>query len=110
MRDSDTVSTVSTPSSQVSTTRESNLWDNAPNNQQCGLYENNTLNNQEGVLYEIGVPGDQEGVLYEIGVPGDQRDVLYEIVGACNESSATREAFEATCPVSRHLALTVALT
>ena len=96
MRDSDTVSTVSTPSSQVSTTRESNLWDNASNNQQCGLYENNTLNNQEGVLYEIGVPGDQQGVLYEIG--------------ARNESSATREAFEATCPVSRHLALAVALT
>ena len=96
MRDSDTVSTVSTPSSQVSTTRESNLWDNASNNQQCGLYENNTLNNQEGVLYEIGVPGDQQGVLYEIG--------------ARNESSATKEAFEATCPVSRHLALAVALT
>ena len=96
MRDSDTVSTVSTPSSQVSTTRESNLWDNASNNQQCGLYENKTLNNQEGVLYEIGVPGDQQGVLYEIG--------------ARNESSATREAFEATCPVSRHLALAVALT
>ena len=109
MRDSDTVSTVSTPSSQVSTTRESNLWDNASNNQQCGLYENNTLNNQEGVLYEIGVPGDQEGVLYEIGVPGDQQGVLYEI-GARNESSATKEAFEATCPVSRHLALAVALT
>ena len=79
MRDSDTVSTVSTPSSQVSTTRESNLWDNASNNQQCGLYENDTLNNQEGVLYEIGVPGDQQGVLYEIGVPGDQQGVLYEI-------------------------------
>ena len=108
MRDSDTVSTVSTPSSQVSTTRESNLWDNASNNQQCGLYENNRLNNQEGVLYEIG--GDQEGVLYGIGVPGDQQCVLYKIVGARNESSATREAFEATCPVSRHLALTVALT
>ena len=96
MRDSDTVSTVSTPSSQVSTTRESNLWDNASNNQQCGLYENNTLNNQEGVLYEIGVPGDQQGVLYEIG--------------ARNESSATKEAFEVTCPVSRHLTLAVALT
>ena len=99
MRDGDTgdtISMVSTPSSQVSTTREYNLWDNASNNQQCGLYENNTLNNQEGVLYEIGMPGDQQGVLYEIG--------------ARNESSATKEAFEATCPVSRHLALAVALT
>ena len=85
MRDGDTgdtISMVSTPSSQVSTTREYNLWDNASNNQQCGLYENNTLNNQEGVLYEIGVPGDQQGVLCEIG--------------ARNESSATKEAFEVT--------------
>eukprot|EP00964_Phaeocystis_antarctica_P081073 scaffold50683_cov52-Phaeocystis_antarctica.AAC.5 len=76
--------------------REYNLWENVSNNQQCGLYENNTLNNQEGVLYEIGVPGDQQGVLYEIG--------------ARNESSATKDAFEATCPVSRHLTLAVALT
>ena len=96
MRNGDTASTVSTPSSQVSTTREYNLWDNASNNQKCGPYENNTLNNQTGVLYEIGVPGDQQGVLYEMD--------------ARHESSATKEAFEATCPVSRHLALTVALT
>ena len=101
MRDSDTVSTVSTPSSQVSTTRESNLWDNASNNQQCGLYENKTLNNQEGVLYEIGVPGDQQGVLYEISVPGDQQAGVNDI-SARNESSAMKEA----CPVSRNLALT----
>ena len=110
MSNGDTISTVSTPSSQVSTTHESNLWDNASNNQQCGLYENDTLNNQEGVLYEIGVPGDQQGVLYEISVPGDHQCVLYKIVGERKESSATREAFEATCPVSRHLALAVALT
>ena len=84
-------------------------WSSAPNDQQCGLYEKNTLNDQEGVLYEIGVPGDQEGVLYEIGVPGDQQGVLCEI-GARNEASATKEAFEVTCPVSRHLALAVALT
>ena len=58
-------------------------WSNAPNDQQCGLYEN-------------GVPGDQQGVLCEIG--------------ARNEASATKEAFEVTCPVSRHLALAVALT
>ena len=58
-------------------------WSNAPNDQQCGLYE-------------IGVPGDQQGVLCEIG--------------ARNEASATKEAFEVTCPVSRHLALAVALT
>ena len=94
MRDGDTggtISTVSTPRSQVSTTREYNLWETVSNNQQCGLYENNTLNNQEGVLYETGMPGDQQGVLYEID--------------ARNESSATKEAFEVTCPVSRHLAL-----
>ena len=96
MRNGDTISMVSTPSSQVSKGRESNLWVDAPSNLQCGPYENNTLNNQTGVLYEIGVPGDLQGVLYEIG--------------ARNESSATKEAFEATCPVSRHLALAVALT
>ena len=84
----DTISTASTPSSQVSTTREYNLWDNASNNQQCGLYENNTLNNQEGVLYEIGVPGDQQAGVNDIS--------------ARNESSAMKEA----CPVSRNLALT----
>ena len=71
-------------------------WSNTPNDQQCGLYEKHTLNNQEGVLYEIGEPGDQQGVLCEIG--------------ARNEASATKEAFEVTCPVSRHLALAVALT
>ena len=84
----DTISTVSTQSSQVSMGREYNLWENVSNNQQCGLYENNTLNNQEGVLYEIGVPGDQQAGVNDIS--------------ARNESSAMKEA----CPVSRNLALT----
>ena len=62
-------------------------WSNAPNDQQCGLYETNTLNDQEGVLYEIGVPGDQQAGVNDIS--------------ARNESSAMKEA----CPVSRNLAL-----
>ena len=89
MRNGDTISTVSNPSSQVSTTRKSNLWDDALNNQQCGLYDN-ILNNQQSVLYEVGVPGDQQGGVNDIS--------------ARNESSAN-EAYNATCPVSRHLAL-----
>ena len=44
MRDGDTISTVSTPSSQVATTREYTLWDNASTNQQCGLHDNNVRN------------------------------------------------------------------
>eukprot|EP00964_Phaeocystis_antarctica_P009907 scaffold5379_cov58-Phaeocystis_antarctica.AAC.1 len=63
-------------------TKSITSWSNAPNDQQYGLYEKNTLNDQEGVLYEVGVPGDRQGVLCEIG--------------ACNESSATKEAFEVT--------------
>ena len=85
MRNGDTISTISNPSSQVSTTHKSNLWDDVPNNQQS---DNNTLNDQQGVLYEIGVPGDQQGGVNDIS--------------ARNESSAMKEA----CPVSRNLALT----
>ena len=89
MRNGDTISTISNPSLQVSTTRKSNLWDDVPNNQQCGLYDNNTLNNQQlGVLYEISVRGDQQAGVNDIS--------------ARNESSAMKEA----CPVSRNLALT----
>ena len=40
----DTISTVSTPSSQVSMGREFNLWVDAPSNQQCGLHDNNVRN------------------------------------------------------------------
>ena len=87
MRNGDTISTISNPSSQVSTTRKSNLWDGVPNNQQCGLCDNKTLNNQQGVLYEIGVRGDQQAGVNDIS--------------ARNESSAMKEA----CPVSRNLAL-----
>ena len=93
MRNGDTISTISNPSLQVSTTRKSNLWDDVPNNQQCGLYDNNTLNNQQGVLYEISVPGDQQA-----GV----NDISARNISARNESSAMKEA----CPVSRNLALT----
>ena len=89
MRNGDTISTISNPSSQVSSTRKFNLWDDVPNNQQCGLNDN-TLNNQQGVLYEIGVPGNQQGGVND--------------TSARNESSAN-EAYNATWPVSRHLAL-----
>ena len=40
----DTISTVSTPSSQVSMGREFNLWVDAPSNPQCGLHDNNVRN------------------------------------------------------------------
>ena len=63
MRDGDTgntisFSTVSNSSSQDSTTRRSKLWDDAPNSQQCGVYDIN--DQQSGLLYEIGVPSDQQ--------------------------------------------------